>query len=110
MSQARVRCNCDRRRGQKPCVCGVHPDAVVTVAGTVPRIQRRVRGSRSSGGIVAEIHPVHTYECPYWRIGTKHGPCDCGAVELWEQFLDAHGADPWSGVRAAEQVPAEVTR
>jgi hypothetical protein len=25
---------------------------------------------------------VHTYECPAWREGKKHGPCDCGGDEL----------------------------
>lgn len=25
---------------------------------------------------------VHTHKCKYWRVGKKHGPCNCGAREL----------------------------
>jgi hypothetical protein len=24
---------------------------------------------------------VHEYSCPYWRTGTRHGPCRCGALD-----------------------------
>lgn len=29
-----------------------------------------------------EICVVHARACPYWRIGKKHAPCNCGALEL----------------------------
>lgn len=35
--------------------------------------------------ILAFGDPAHTYECPFWRIGKKHGPCICGAAEIQAQ-------------------------
>jgi hypothetical protein len=60
-----------------------------------------------AGHIAADLSPVHTYECPAWRMGRKHGPCICGAAELWAEFRAAHGDDPWAAVRASSRGDAE---
>lgn len=56
------------------------------------------------GGYVAlSVYAVHAHECPYWRIGKRHGPCNCGAIDLWmeravqrevERAEKRHGAMP----------------
>ncbi len=33
----------------------------------------------------------HEYECPYWRMGKKHGPCTCGGMERHLRFKAAVG-------------------
>ena len=49
----------------------------------------------SKGGYVAlTVQAVHTYDCPFWRMGKKHGPCNCGAHEEWERWSAL--ADPQS--------------
>lgn len=39
------------------------------------------------GHVVVEAIAVHAYTCPFWRLGTRHGPCNCGATELWQTKL-----------------------
>ena len=65
----------------------------------VNSIQVVVAGERTSGHITASVFPIHVHECRYWRAGTRHGPCTCGAQSLWEKFLKAHADDPWDAVR-----------
>ena len=49
----------------------------------------------SKGGYVAlTVQAVHTYDCQFWRMGKKHGPCNCGAHEEWERWNAA--ANPQS--------------
>jgi hypothetical protein len=38
------------------------------------------------GAYIALPEAVHTRECPFWRVGKKHGPCVCGGVELQEEI------------------------
>jgi|SRR5688572_9585019 len=34
------------------------------------------------------VTATHEHECPYWRMGKKHGPCICGAKELDDKFRE----------------------
>ena len=36
------------------------------------------------GYVVAEVVAVHAYACRFWHTGKRHGPCTCGALELWQ--------------------------
>ncbi|KKL87798.1 hypothetical protein LCGC14_1931080 [marine sediment metagenome] len=38
------------------------------------------------GAYVALPEAVHTYDCPYWRMGKKYGPCVCGGEELQSEI------------------------
>lgn len=51
------------------------------------RIRVNIGQSLKGGYVEAVIHPVHARSCPYWRQGTRHGPCDCGAHEVWDEFV-----------------------
>lgn len=56
-------------------------------------IWKRVAGPRTGAGHVAlRVEAVHTYECPYWHMGRRHGPCNCGANDLMERIAANHGA------------------
>jgi hypothetical protein len=50
------------------------------------------------GYLIASISCVHTHECPFWRNGKRHAPCNCGANALIEVFKKNHTAMPWHGV------------
>ncbi len=41
---------------------------------------QRLREALTMGG-VTRPQAFHAYECPYWRVGRRHGPCNCGGVE-----------------------------
>lgn len=48
------------------------------------------RGSdRGAPYVVLEAIAVHVHGCPLTRMGKKHGPCTCGAVEIWERNREA---------------------
>lgn len=38
------------------------------------------------------VQPVHEYECPNWRMGKKHGECNCGAYKQFIQYEQAIAA------------------
>ncbi len=37
--------------------------------------------------ILSLMMDVHTYECPFWRIGKRYGPCNCGGKERHEVLV-----------------------
>lgn len=37
--------------------------------------------NKFGGYVIFTLSAVHTHWCPYWRIGTRHGACICGALE-----------------------------
>lgn len=51
------------------------------------RIRVKVGQSPKGGFVDAVIQPVHAHSCPYWRLGVRHGPCNCGAHEVWDEFI-----------------------
>jgi hypothetical protein len=40
------------------------------------------------GYVVLNATAVHTHDCKYWRLGKSHGPCTCGANDLWESVRE----------------------
>lgn len=38
------------------------------------------------GYVYVEVDVCHAHECPFWRAGKRHGPCNCGAEELREKW------------------------
>lgn len=52
-----------------------------------PRLLGKTLAKNAKGGrVVVQLAAVHTYDCPSWRVGRRHGECDCGALEEWERF------------------------
>lgn len=48
-----------------------------------------VMAKDSRGGyVIVEATPVHARACPNWRLGKSHGPCSCGASDLWVQHQE----------------------
>jgi hypothetical protein len=50
----------------------------------------RGKSSRSSSGspyLYASVQPVHVYRCRAVHYDQRHGPCDCGAQELYARWL-----------------------
>jgi hypothetical protein len=59
---------------------------------------KRLKESEAGGYLAARIDAVHTYACPWWRMGRRHGPCDCGANALLADFERAHGQNLWAAL------------
>ena len=55
------------------------------------RVSRVVEDDGQAGGpyVVLEATTVHSYGCPYPRLGKRYGPCDCGAVAMWDRNREA---------------------
>lgn len=51
-------------------------------------VERVLERDARGGYVVISAHTVHSYECPAWRMGTRHGPCRCGADEAWARQRD----------------------
>lgn len=49
---------------------------------------RRLAEGELGGSVVLQIAAVHTHACPYWRNGKSHGPCECGANEAWDRWIE----------------------
>jgi formylmethanofuran dehydrogenase subunit E len=63
-------------------------------------IQQVLKRANEGGYLIAQIQAVHTHTCPFWRLGTRHGPCKCGAEDLLARYKTAQGAaDPFSGIK-----------
>jgi hypothetical protein len=80
----------------------LHPDADWDSFGLrVHRFSKTVvpREGYGGGPVHAELNVTHNHGCPATRFGKKHGPCDCGAQEMWDLFVTEHGDDPWGAVR-----------
>jgi hypothetical protein len=63
-------------------------------------LQKDERG----GYVSVSVHVVHEHSCPFWRMGRRHAPCNCGAHEAWTNFFLRHdGTDTpgqvWDAVR-----------
>lgn len=73
--------------------------------------RRRVSASnrpRQAGYLHANVSPVHTHPCRYWRTGKSHGPCTCSANDQWDAL--GFGDDPpqgWAGIVAAAILATE---
>lgn len=59
-------------------------------------INQVVARSSWGGSVIASVNPVHLHECNYWRMGRRHRPCTCGALELFDEFVHAAGNRPWT--------------
>ena len=46
---------------------------------------RTIARAEGGGYLLVSVDAVHDYDCPFWRMGKKHGPCVCGACALEEQ-------------------------
>jgi hypothetical protein len=38
--------------------------------------------SADGRGPYCDLDVCHTHECPVWRIGNKHAPCNCGGEAM----------------------------
>ena len=47
---------------------------------------------RSATQSRVEISVVHDYPCPLWRLGKRHGPCNCEGDEQQKAVDDAAAA------------------
>lgn len=47
---------------------------------------RVIATSPKGGYLYVDADVCHTHECPFWRMGKSHGPCECGAEELREHW------------------------
>jgi len=55
---------------------------------------RVIEKAEGGGYLYVEVNACHSYECRFWRMGKRHGPCTCGAEALkaeWS-FEQAVGA------------------
>lgn len=52
------------------------------------RASRTMAKADGGGALVIEAVVVHTHECPYWRMGKRHGACICGALTLWQTHYE----------------------
>lgn len=61
---------------------------LLTVDAHAHQARRVIAKSKTGGGYLhIVVQAVHTHACPFWRWGTKHGPCRCGAVALYNTWL-----------------------
>lgn len=56
-------------------------------AGNERILMQTLLRSPKGGMVSATVAAVHEHSCPFWRIGKRHGPCDCGALEAWDEIF-----------------------
>ena len=55
---------------------------------TAHNVTARLAVDPAGGRVILQATAVHARECPAWRMGRRHGPCDCGAHALWQLHQD----------------------
>lgn len=65
--------------------------------GVCQSTSRVVERALGGGYVYLSASAVHAHDCPNWRMGTRHGPCRCGAAEAWERQRQTLVDIVWDG-------------